>query len=144
MKGTAGATVKIGAIQKDARTLNESGGRVAILVGLGNAVFALVLELPLVGRKAFCGLLDSLDVLLVDEVGSVTAAPFHQFFGGTRQDPLASVSEDTGPVALEECDVKDPRTLLIGIFKTDPFMGFQGCFTHEAKLVLVFHEIGDL
>ena len=75
MKGAAGATVKIGAIQKDARTLNESGGRVAILVGLGNAVFALVLELPLVGRKAFCGLLDSLDVLLVDEVGSVTAAP---------------------------------------------------------------------
>jgi hypothetical protein len=61
--------------------------------------------------------------LLVNEVCAVAAAALHELFSRTSQDALASVTENAGPVALQEGDVKNPGTFLVGIFKADPFMG---------------------
>jgi hypothetical protein len=56
-------------------------------------------------------------------VGAVTATTLDQFGRGLREDTLAAVAKNARPIALEEGDVKHPRTLSLVVVETHPFVG---------------------
>ena len=116
--------MKVGTVQKDAGVFDEPRCGVAVFVSLDDPVFSLGFELPLVVGEALRRLEYPLDVLFVDEVSAVTAAALCHVGGVTIENTLAPVIENAGPVALQECHIKDVSAVLVFVFETDPLMGF--------------------
>ena len=57
------------------------------------------------------------DVVVVDEVGAVAAAPLLELGRRAGEHALAAVPEDARPARQQERDVEDPRAVLVGILE---------------------------
>ena len=84
------------------------------------------MELPEFGGEIGGGLLDGAGILLAGEVRPVRAAPLDQLGRRPGQNPLATLPEDAGPGADQECHVEEPRAFLVRIVEAHPFVGFGG------------------
>jgi hypothetical protein len=140
VQGTARAAMEIGPIEEDARPLDQLGHDLAVLLHPRGGGSTLGLELPLVVREPLRGLLDAPAVLLVGEVGAVAATSLDQLGRGAGQHSLAPVTEDAGPITLEESHVEHPRPLALGVLETDPFVGVGGNRRHRGNLARIIHE----
>src|SRR6185437_15299232 len=101
--------------------VEQAGDGLTVLVRVDDVLLDPVV-LPFLRRQGRGGLLDPPRVLLVDEMRPVTAATLDQLGSGTRQDALATIPEDAGPVARQERGVEDPRPLLVLIFEAEPLV----------------------
>ena len=115
--------MKVGTIQEDASVFHEASRRVAVFVGLDDAIFALGFELPLVVSESFGGLDDTLDILFVDKVRAIATTALRHVRGITVKNTFAAVVKDASPVAFQKRHVKDVGAVLVVVFKTDPLMG---------------------
>jgi hypothetical protein len=55
-------------------------------------------------------------------VSAVAAAALDEFFGGSGEDSLATLTENAVVTAFEESYVEDEDALLGGVLKADPLM----------------------
>src|ERR1700689_585839 len=129
--------MKVRTVEKDAGVLDESGDDLAVLLDARRTLAALGLELPLVRGQALGGLFDSSLIFFVREVRPVTAAALDELGSGFGEDALTAVPENALPVALEEGDVKHPRTLAFRVFEADPLVRVRRYGTHGQNLLRV-------
>ncbi len=66
------------------------------------------------------------DVVVVDEVGAVAAAPVPELRGGLVEDPLAAAAVDAHVVRPQVAGIEHPGTLFVGIFETHPLVEIVG------------------
>ncbi len=66
------------------------------------------------------------DVVVVDEVGAVAAAPVLEFRCGLVEDPLAAASVDAHVVRPQVGGIEDPGALFVGILETHPLVEVVG------------------
>lgn len=121
--GTGG---KSRSVEKDAGIVDEPGPRVAAVEFTHDAVLAFSVELPHLRRELTGHCFGTTGIVVISEVGTVGAAPLHEFRGGFRQHPLASRAEDAVPPTGQERHVEEPGAFLLGIVKADPFVGIVG------------------
>ena len=121
-----------GAVEEDAGIVDEAGdrGRLAVVTRLARAQEAaaagLGVELHLVRSQAHERLDDVGDVVVVDEVGAVAAAPLGQFRRRRVEHPLAPLPVDAAVVRAQERGVEHPCALLLGILEADPLVQVVG------------------
>ena len=134
VEGAAGSSGESRPVQEHAGIVDEGGRRLAVGVRHDELVRRIVLELPLVAREQ--GRLGQGvgDVLLVEQVGAVAAAPLDEVAGILGQDALAAGTEDAGPAALEIGEVEAPRPLFVRRVEADPLVRVSGCLGHEGNL----------
>jgi len=118
--------MEIRTVEEDARVLDEFGDDLAVLLHAGSAVLALGFELPLIVGEPFGRSLDTLLVFLISEVRAVAATTLYQFGRGFGEHALATVAEDTRPIAFEERHVEHPGTLAFLVVETNPFVKVKG------------------
>ena len=138
MERAADAAREPGAVQEDARAVDEAGLDLAGLVRLGGPGLAVadVVELPLLGGEALGVGEHRRLVVLVDEVGAVAAAALLELGGGPGEHALAPVAVDARPRAGEERDVEDPGALFVGVLEGDPLVevvGHSGSWSGEHR-----------
>ena len=121
---------EVGAVQEDASVLVETGHQLAVLVGVDDRLLGAVV-LPLGGREGLGDLLDTPCVLLVDQVGAITAAALHELGCGAGEHALAALAEDALPIARQEADVEDPGAFLVLVLEADPLTGVDGGSRHD-------------
>ena len=133
---TPDAAGEPGAVEEDAGVVDEPAhGHVAAVrprrtPGRGTLLAGLRVELHLVGPQADERLHHVGDVVVVDEVGSVAAAPLLELGRRSVEDPLAALTVDAAIVRTQERGVEHPRALLVGILEADPLvqiLGYGGC-----------------
>ena len=126
MESAACAGGKSGAVEEDARIVDESRPKVAVVERHHNTIGSLGMELPKVWghrqRNLFC----STSILCVGEMGSIRAAPLDEFRRRSGQHSLAPRTEDAVPTAGQKRHVEEPCALLGRVVETDPFVGVVG------------------
>ena len=123
-KGTPCSSLESGRVVEDAGTVHHAGLLFAVSVDRNPAVLLGSLEvLPMTGLEPLHCLLHGLLVLLVEEMSTEGTAALAQFGRWIVVDTLTSLSEDALEIRIEERRVDGPRSLLVGVLETDPFMG---------------------
>ena len=112
----------------------HAGGHIGAITLLAEplAVFSLCMMLPVSRLQALDALLDRCQVLLVDEMSSVTATALLQFGGIVIEHTLATATVDALIVGTEERGIDHPGLILVGIAETEPFVEI-GDFGHGAS-----------
>ena len=133
MQRAAGAAGEPGAVEEDAGVVDQAGHRrrravVARLAGPQEAAARRPRRGTASdrGRRRTKCLDDVGDVVLVDEVGAVAAAPLLHLGGAGVEDALAPVAVDAAVVRAQERGVEHPRALLVGVLEADPLVQVVG------------------
>ena len=127
--------MKVRAVQKDARVLDNFGDDFTVLLYSRRAGTTLRFELPLVIRQALGGLLNPALIFGVGKMGTVTTATLHEFWRRTSEDTLATGPKNAGPITFEERHVEHPSALTLFVVKTYPFVGVVGNRSHNETIV---------
>lgn len=94
------ATLEVGPVQEDARPFDDASLAAPLFILLGELLGSVVL--PLLGTEFCRPFLDALLVVFVREMGAQRAAPVARTIG---VDPLATGTEDAGPIAGEPREI---------------------------------------
>ena len=139
VQSTAGTPGVTRAVQEDAGSVGEAGGRDPFRVALEHAGLpsALGAELPLLARKRLGSRGDALGIRLVGEVRSVRTTAFHPFGRRLGEDSLASGAVDALPTARQKSHVDEPAPILSGVLEVHPFMSVARCVGHNGHPVTV-------
>ena len=134
-----GAAGEAGSVEEDAGVVDQAGDRdlgavVGRLAGTEEPPApGLGVELHLVGPEAHEPGDDVGDVLLVDEVGPVAAAPELELRGRLVEDPEAPLAVDAPVVGAQERGVEHPGALLVGVLEADPLMNVLAPSNHGGR-----------
>jgi hypothetical protein len=115
--------MEVGAVQEDARVIDQPRRRFAVLLDLGGALLTAGLELPLIIGESPGRQFDPLTIVFVGEMSAVTTATLHEFRRRPGQDSLATLAEDALPVAFDERRIDHPGALVGVVFEADPLVG---------------------
>ena len=130
-----GAALEARGVVEDAGTVDHASLHVLTLADLPFSVGTLVEVLPVAPLQPLHVLGHRLQVVLVEEVGTVRAATLHQLGSRVVMDALATLPVDALVVGAEERCIDHPCPEFLGILETDPLPGFF--FTWHGRSVYV-------
>ena len=122
----AGSAGEPGAVEEDARPVDEAGDGGPVLGVEVAAASTRAMELPLVGGQPSGGLGDDAHVVVVDEVRAVAATALGQLGGVTVEHALAAAAEDARPRRAQERGVEHPRAPLVVVLEAHPLVQVEG------------------